>query len=856
MKIIFFLLFTAAALAYDPPAGIPDPATSTIGGATPFGYEMDVATPSFPASWSGTQSQTQGYYYIDKDHPSATNTGNTYGYPDRPRLTPPYYYSLTQKAGTGGALIYFGGGGTYTVSQLTGSWGISGVASSAYPIWIVGDPADPPTICVPVKLGNTDSSFLHFRGVNFAHSAAGGTDNYGTFDIRPLYTGVTIDHVVIQDCTITGTQTYGSYAGISIGGSTVDTPADDFNVFSVVVQGCTITTSGSPAMNNSEQIGIAKTERSKWVWALDNTVYGIGADGIAGAHFGNETNRKTYYYFIGGNTLYDPTPDLLAISAAANSSGNTNFTVNSSSLFPSTPATATYTVNGSGAINGVTITNGGAGYRPGYVYCTPLSGGNGQAILEPIITGGVITSILIRSGGGSLPAPPYTAGSLDIYTQAFISESSVPGYRGFHRVMSVPDSTHIVLDAPYTSTATGTIEVGQYNGENAVDLKVQRYVVLSGNHIRGPFAREQGTGVVLHGGSSSLPCQDVWAIFNDFANLPSGINATLTKNTYFIGNKFRNIKVGNGKDDDPYYSQCIGSLDTQVNAWFVDNTVNDYDDAFALGAVTADDVIKFHGNIMTNRTLATGKELVMDNGYEVYVDMNYNFYPPAARIDWAGTIKTLAQLQTDTSEEDNGLSGDPLLTDAAGFDYTLGALSPAIGASVEGPVGATAYDKFFTDWGVAIEKDITNGSRPQDGTWDMGAYEYGSVFTPSSTPPTLLAATIPTGGATIVLAFSESVSIGTGGNAGWALTLSTGSATATYSSGAGTSSLTYTLSSTVAIGATGTVAYTQPGDGLEDGDGDDLTSLGGVSITNNSTQITPTALTTPDLNIGTLNVGG
>ncbi len=110
---------------------------------------------------------------------------------------------------------------------------------------------------------------------------------------------------------------------------------------------------------------------------------------------------------------------------------------------------------------------------------------------------------------------------------------------------------------------------------------------------------------------------------------------------------------------------------------------------------------------------------------------------------------------------------------------------------------------------------------------------------PSDSPPVLTNATIGTSGTAITFTFTESVSIGAGGNAGWVLTLSTGSATATYSSGAGTNSLVYTLSSTVDNGTTGTLAYTQPTDGLEDGAGNDLVSLSGFTITNNSTQGDP-----------------
>jgi hypothetical protein len=66
--------------------------------------------------------------------------------------------------------------------------------------------------------------------------------------------------------------------------------------------------------------------------------------------------------------------------------------------------------------------------------------------------------------------------------------------------------------------------------------------------------------------------------------------------------------------------------------------------------------------------------------------------------------------------------------------------------------------------------------------------------------------------------------------------MSGGAATMTYSSGSGSSSLVYTLNRTVNVGETGTVAYTQPGSGVEDMSGNDLATIGSAAVTNNSSQ--------------------
>jgi hypothetical protein len=69
----------------------------------------------------------------------------------------------------------------------------------------------------------------------------------------------------------------------------------------------------------------------------------------------------------------------------------------------------------------------------------------------------------------------------------------------------------------------------------------------------------------------------------------------------------------------------------------------------------------------------------------------------------------------------------------------------------------------------------------------------------------------------------------------------------TYASGTGTTTLVYSLSRTIYLGETATLAYTQPlgGDGIEAvTGGDDLDSFSGLSVTNSSTQTLSVAVPT------------
>lgn len=107
---------------------------------------------------------------------------------------------------------------------------------------------------------------------------------------------------------------------------------------------------------------------------------------------------------------------------------------------------------------------------------------------------------------------------------------------------------------------------------------------------------------------------------------------------------------------------------------------------------------------------------------------------------------------------------------------------------------------------------------------------------PDTTAPSVLSATIGASGTSLTLLFDETVTIGAGGNSGLTLSASGGAATVSYASGAGTTSLVYSIDRTILQGETATRSYTQPGSGIEDSIGNDLVSFSTQAVTNNSTQ--------------------
>jgi hypothetical protein len=110
---------------------------------------------------------------------------------------------------------------------------------------------------------------------------------------------------------------------------------------------------------------------------------------------------------------------------------------------------------------------------------------------------------------------------------------------------------------------------------------------------------------------------------------------------------------------------------------------------------------------------------------------------------------------------------------------------------------------------------------------------------PAAGGPTLESAAIDKSGTELTLVFSESLTVGSGGATGIAVTLNSGTTTATYLRGSGSDTLVYSLWSPVMPAATVvTVAYTQPGNGLEATTGGaDVATFSGESVTSASTVV-------------------
>lgn len=126
-----------------------------------------------------------------------------------------------------------------------------------------------------------------------------------------------------------------------------------------------------------------------------------------------------------------------------------------------------------------------------------------------------------------------------------------------------------------------------------------------------------------------------------------------------------------------------------------------------------------------------------------------------------------------------------------------------------------------------------------DGTW--GSVNTFTASTVDETAPTISSASVPTAGDNIAVQMDEPMQVGAGGSGGWTISLGGVSVTTAAVDGTDDTIVNLTPSRTLTSADTFTIGYTQPGDGFQDqaDTPNDLATLSGQAVTNNSTQEPP-----------------
>jgi len=277
-----------------PPMGIPEPK---------FGIKEQA--PAWPSEWPAAQKDFN--YYIDKDNPNATDVNNTYGCPNKPRLTiPPSQTGIHLAAGS---LVEIHGG-PYVVP-----------ADSRYIRFYRA--ANPPTVAAPAFVRGFSqtggmaeiqpSPDISSAGLDAAVQIGGYADisyviveNIKFNGIPLAITGQAVDHIAVRDCEITGTNAttltvmpgnYGVIHDIVVYHNwhhdTLQRDKWNDPAFDLDYHGVSISTFWRPVGTQLYN-----------VWVLDSLFHGLNGDSIQVTGTGTPA-AELHHIYIGRTVAYD-----------------------------------------------------------------------------------------------------------------------------------------------------------------------------------------------------------------------------------------------------------------------------------------------------------------------------------------------------------------------------------------------------------------------------------------------------------------------------------------------------------------------------------------------------------------------
>ena len=285
MILLISLLMTLGSTGapWVPPIGIPEP-----------GFGIKEQAPPVPAAWPGAASA--GSYYIDSSHPNATDTANTYGYPDKPRKTIPVYSYVT----AGSVTEIHGGPYLVPVSNY-----VIGFASSV---------TTPPTASAPAFIRGFSNVVIGISQeaidgnanarieIGHNHLTYAIIENIHFKNIPVVLAGTDTHHIAIRNCEISNqkspalnccpTGTGKMHDLVFYNNSIHDTLYWDDNVRDWDFHGINLNTYGrSPPAELYN------------VWVLDNTFYHCSGDSVQ-VNSGGAGHEALHHVYIGRNTAH------------------------------------------------------------------------------------------------------------------------------------------------------------------------------------------------------------------------------------------------------------------------------------------------------------------------------------------------------------------------------------------------------------------------------------------------------------------------------------------------------------------------------------------------------------------------
>lgn len=271
-------------------AGVPNP--SDRWGTDVFALEA----PALPEPWN---SEVVGFYYIDKDHPNASDSSD-YGWPDQPRITPqrnPWVYQAGERVEWKGQ--------DYTIAQ--GTWQIKSNGTPTNPVFIKGYNTRLLKTIIP------QGQYMVIEGFDLSHKN-------GAVHCR-MVNGENMSFLVVRYCISDGEQrSEGNGSNISAGDTVFTDNTNRRN--HLIFYGNTFHSHGSMDLNSSVEddfLAFSVNQECEWVWVLGNEAYQMGGDSIrVGKATVNDDAYRCSHVFVSDNHWHHNKENAIDIKEADN----------------------------------------------------------------------------------------------------------------------------------------------------------------------------------------------------------------------------------------------------------------------------------------------------------------------------------------------------------------------------------------------------------------------------------------------------------------------------------------------------------------------------------------------------------
>jgi hypothetical protein len=257
------------------------------------------------------------------------------------------------------------------------------------------------------------------------------------------------------------------------------------------------------------------------------------------------------------------------------------------------------------------------------------------------------------------------------------------------------------------------------DGENAVDIKRARDVIISQNTVYGyvppPSGTDDGTAIVVHDNPDR-----VWVLFNRVSDSTNGIRCTGANDGFYaIGNVVWNIRHDpNDPSYDPDSMTGVQGIRANATPIFaaVNNTVYGSDAGISYPNGNQGEIVN---NIVAALTQPSHHIAVGSSSGNV---MRNNVLDATARIRFGGsTVRNCAQtMAAFPGQVSQCINANPQLVNPGALDFHIPPTSPAMNAGLN---GQGVYARFLSLYGIDISKDPDGLVRPVGPAFDVGAYE-------------------------------------------------------------------------------------------------------------------------------------